>query len=206
MTISIELSTHSTLDRIADALTRPGPHSSDFDLNPDYAPPEGQNLRDAAVLVPIIETSGGMQVILTKRASTLEHHPGQIAFPGGKKDKTDQDLIHTALREAEEEIALPSNHVKVLGALPSHVTVTNFNVTPIVAHVKTPFTVQAEQGEVAEVFLVPLQHVLTASNYVIQSRRWRGSKRHFYTVPYGPYYIWGATARILRAMAEQVAL
>lgn len=173
--------------------------SSDFDLNPEYVPPESRVLKPAAVLIAVTDDG---QVILTKRSAHLKHHPGQIAFAGGRKDDTDRDLTHTALREAHEEIGLDPASVTILGNLPPHDTVTNYSVTPIVAMIPTGLTFIPEPGEVAEVFSVPLTHLLTLDNYQIEGRRWRGQKRFYYIAPYGPYYIWGATARILRGLAE----
>lgn len=178
--------------------------SSDFDLNPDVAPAEGRKLRPAGVLVPIELQAGVPHVILTKRASHLKHHPGQIAFPGGKQDKGDADVIAAALREAHEEIGLPPDNVAVLGTLPTHETVTSFTVTPVLGHVRDRFSILAEPGEVDEIFSVPLLHVTDPARFSIQSRLWMGKPRFYYTVPYGPYYIWGATARILRGLAERM--
>jgi 8-oxo-dGTP pyrophosphatase MutT (NUDIX family) len=186
------------------ALGREGRPSSDYDLNPDTVLPEGRSLRAAGVLVPLIERPFGMQIILTKRSSALKHHPGQIAFPGGKQDQGDADVIAAALREAEEEIALDRSNVDVLGIMPAHETVTGFIVTPVLARVRAPFQPQPEPGEVAEVFEVPLAHLTDPARFIIQSRRWRGQRRHYFTIPYGPYYIWGATARILRALADRM--
>ncbi len=190
--------------KIAEALKAPSLPSSDYDLNRDVSLPPGRKLRPAGVLIPILGEGDQARVILTKRASALEHHPGQIAFPGGKQDRNDKDITATALREAHEEIGLEPENVEVLGQMPSHETVTNFDVTPIVAHVAHRFTPTPEKGEVDEVFEVPLSHVLTPGNYLIQARYWQGNLRYYYTVPYGPYYIWGATARILRAFAESM--
>lgn len=187
------------------ALAAPGGASSDFDLNPEVKLPEGRKLRAAGVLVAIIMHKDAPHVILTKRASNLKHHPGQIAFPGGKQDEGDADVIAAALREADEEVGLKPDQVQVLGTLPAHETVTGFTVTPVLARVTGTFDPIPEPGEVDEVFLVPLSHVTTVARFSIQGRRWRGSRRHYFTVPWGPYYIWGATARILRGLAERMA-
>ncbi|MEQ8898268.1 MAG: CoA pyrophosphatase [Roseovarius sp.] len=176
--------------------------SSDYDLNPDTVLPKGRKLRPAGVLVPVLVQGNSARLFLTKRSSALKHHPGQIAFPGGKQDDGDADVSAAAMREAHEEIRLAPENVEVMGLLPAHETVTGFYVTPVIALVREPFTPVPELGEVEEVFDVPLDHVLSPSNYSVQSRRWRGSRRHYYTVPFGPYYIWGATARILRTMAD----
>jgi len=156
------------------------------------------------VLAPIVMRDGRLELLLTKRSSALKHHPGQIAFPGGKQDEGDADVIAAALREADEEIGLPRGSVEVLGTLPMHETVTGFNVTPVIGFVRDDFVIKPEPGEVEEVFAVPLDHVLNPENYLIQSRRWRGTRRHYFVVPYGPYYIWGATARMLRAWADRM--
>ncbi|WP_083096864.1 CoA pyrophosphatase [Pseudophaeobacter leonis] len=175
--------------------------SSDFDLNPDLAVPGGRKLRPAGVLVAISLVGPEPRILLTKRSSALKHHPGQIAFPGGKVDESDADVTEAALREAWEEIGLPKDLPEVIGLLPSHETVTSFQVTPVVALLHEGFELRPEAGEVAEVFSVPFDPVMNPANYVIASRNWRGTRRQYYTVPFGPYYIWGATARMLRALA-----
>ncbi len=192
-------------DHLRAALARPGPASSDFDLNPDVALPAGRKLRPAGVLVPVTTYGDQPQVILTKRSSRLKHHPGQIAFPGGKVDADDANATAAALREAQEEIGLPRDLPQVLGTMPAHETVTSFTITPVIARIDQPFEIRPEPGEVEEVFHVPLSHLLNGENFIVESRRWRGTRRHYYTVPFGPYYIWGATARILRALAAQMA-
>lgn len=187
------------------ALARESASSSDFDLNPGVVLPEGRKLRPAGVLMPVQVMDGVPQVLLTKRASHLKHHPGQIAFPGGKQEESDADVTAAALREAREEIGLPEDAVRVLGVLPTHETVTSFTVTPVIGLIERNFTITPERGEVEEVFRVPLSHVTDKSNFSVQGRRWLGQRRHYYTVPFGPYYIWGATARILRGLAERMS-
>lgn len=190
-------------DRLQRAAGR-GARSSDFDLVPELRP-EGRQLRPAAVLIGVEDNGRGPRLYLTKRASGLKHHPGQIALPGGKIDAGDADAVAAALREAEEEIGLPATGVEVLGTLPPHETVTGFSVTPVLGRITRPFTPVAEAGEVEEVFTVPLAHVIDPTKYIVESRWFRGARRRFYTVPYGPYYIWGATARMLHTLAERRA-
>jgi 8-oxo-dGTP pyrophosphatase MutT (NUDIX family) len=190
--------------RLRHALSRPAGPSSDFDLNPGIRPVAGKSLRPAAVLVPVWLRPEGAALILTKRSSHLKHHPGQIALPGGKVDPTDAGPEAAALRETQEEIGLGPSRVDILGTLPVHETVTGFAVTPFVGILRGPFQPVPEAGEVDEVFTVPLAHVLTPGRFQIQRRRWMGEWRRFYAVPYGPYYIWGATARILRGLADRV--
>ena len=186
--------------RLEGALAAAGRPSSDYDLNPSVTSPDRQ-LRDAAVLIGVVDQAEPV-VLLTKRSSALKHHPGQIAFPGGKVDSGDKDVIAAALREAREEIALEG--AEVLGTLAAHETVTGFNVTPVLALVSPGFVPVPEPGEVAEAFEVPLAHLMNPSNYLIESRRWRGQRRYYFTVPWGPYYVWGATARMLRALADRM--
>ncbi len=178
----------------------PARPSSDYDLTPGIVLAEGRRLRAAAVLIGVLDG----EVILTKRASTLKHHPGQIAFPGGKLDGA-ETAAEAALREAHEEIGLDPVDVTFLAELPPHETVTSYTVTPILAQITRDFTPVAEVGEVAEVFRVPLPFLMDPSNYAIEGRIWRGQRREFFTVPYGPYYIWGATARILKSLADRAS-
>lgn len=189
-------------DRLNDILRRRTGDTSDYDLNPGLRLPPGRTLRPAAVLVPVWLRPDGPRVILTKRSSHLQHHPGQVAFPGGKIDPGDGSPEAAALRESAEEIGLPAGLVTILGRLPAHETVTGFTVTPVLATVAAGFTPVPEAGEVDEIFDVPLDHVLDPARYAIEGRRWRGEWRRYYAVPWGPYYIWGATARILRGLAD----
>ncbi|PIE10934.1 MAG: coenzyme A pyrophosphatase [Rhodobacterales bacterium] len=187
--------------RLAAAPERARQATSDFDLNPGIVLPEGRVLKPASVLIGVDDAG---HLLLTQRSARLQHHPGQIAFPGGRQDPEDADAVVCALREAQEEVGLPRDAVEVLGTLPAHETVTSYTVTPVLARIK-PFDPVPEAGEVAEVFRVPLAHVTDPARFRVQSRRWKGMPRYYYTVPWGPYYIWGATARMLRALAEAMA-
>lgn len=191
-------------DALIRALSRESVASSDFDLNPDLVLPPERKLRAAAVLVAVCAGVDGPSVLLTKRASGLQHHPGQIAFPGGKIDDTDATPEAAALREAQEEVGLDPALVTVLGRLAAHETVTGYSVTPILGLVRDDFSTRPEAGEVDEVFRVPLVHLADLSRFRVERRRWLGQWRYYYAVPYGPYYIWGATARMLRGLAERL--
>ena len=188
-------------DRLSAALSVTAKPSSDFDLDRGVVPPAG-SLRDAGVLLAFRPDG---RLVLTKRASGLRHHPGQIALPGGKIDPGDADATAAALREAHEEVGLHPSSVEVLGQLAPHRTVTGFAVTPVVGLVAGDFTPVPEAGEVEEVFEVPLEHVGTLDRYRVERRLWRGGWRSYWVAPYGPYYIWGATARILHGLAQRLA-
>lgn len=160
--------------------------------------------RAAAVLVPLVVRDGGLTVLLTQRADHLSDHAGQVSFPGGRREPTDPNAVATALREAGEEVALASERVEVLGALPDYLTGTGFRVTPVVGLVHPPFTVQADTLEVADIFEVPLAFLMTPANHEVRLLRWEGGERRFFAMPYpragtgGHYFIWGATAGMLR--------
>ena len=121
-------------------------------------------------------------------------------------EDADPNLEFTALREAEEEMGLPPALVKVLGRLPNHRTVTNFEMTPVVGWLDDVWDVRVDKNEVQETFFVPLSHLSSTANFVIEQRAWFGHKRNYYAVPFGPYYIWGATARMLFGLAQKVSL
>ena len=126
-------------DTLEKALRTSGAPSSDFDLNRDVRPAGTPSLRPAGVLIPVRETAQGLRLILTKRSSALKHHPGQISFPGGRVDPGDRDHIDAALREAEEEIGLPRENVEILGELPPHETVTQFEMHPVLGWIRDEF-------------------------------------------------------------------
>lgn len=190
------------IDDIARVLVRLAAGSSDFDLNADSVRPAAPVLRPAAVLVALASRPSGLSVILTKRASHLAHHPGQISFPGGKVEAGDPSPAAAALREAQEEIGLNPATVTILGHMPDHETVTGFRMTPVVGVVQDAPILHIDRAEVAEAFFVPFAFLRNLTHYRIESRQWRAQPRYFYTCPYGPYYIWGATARVLYALAR----
>lgn len=167
---------------------------------------EGLPLTSAAVLFPIVLRDQGNTVLLTKRTDHLRDHAGQISFPGGRVEDEDLSPIHTALRETEEEIGLARERIEVLGCLPEYRTVTGFRVTPVVALVRPPFDLQLDPFEVAEAFEVPLDFLLDPANHQEHSLHYRGALRHFFAMPYGHYFIWGATAGMIRSLTARLGL
>ncbi len=160
------------------------------------------NLHPASVLIPLQYENSIWQVILTRRSMNMKKHSGQISFPGGKFEDEDKSLDGTALREAFEEIGLSSINVSLLGSLPSHETVTGFRIFPFIG-VVSGYEIQINSpGEVSEVFKVPLEFLLDRKRYSKHLVKWNREKRSFLAVPYGPYYIWGATARILYNLSK----
>ena len=163
--------------------------------------------RVAAVLIALVVRETGLTVLLTQRADHLSDHAGQISFPGGRHEPDDANTIATALREAQEEVSLDPSHVEVLGALPDYLTSTGFRVTPVVGLVHPPFAVEADTLEVAEIFEVPLDFLMNPANHEVRVLRWEKGERRFFAMPYpraaqgtvgGHYFIWGATAGMLR--------
>jgi 8-oxo-dGTP pyrophosphatase MutT (NUDIX family) len=152
----------------------------------------------ASVLVPLVQREGGATLLLTRRTAHLRDHAGQISFPGGRAEVHDVDPAATALREAEEEVGLPHARVEVLGTLPTYTTVTHFVVTPVVALVSLPFDLRLDGFEVAEAFEVPLSFLMTPANHRRHVFEFEGGRRQFLSMPYGDYFIWGATAAMLR--------
>ncbi len=154
----------------------------------------------AAVLVPRVAHAGEPSLLLTLRTAHLHDHAGQVSFPGGRVDPEDSDAIATALRETEEEIGLARKHIEVIGSLPDYQTGTGFTVTPVVALVHPPFELAADTFEVAEIFEVPLSFLMNGANHELRSAEMpnRPGRRSFYAMPYGDYFIWGATAAMLR--------
>lgn len=160
-------------------------------------------LRAAAVLVPIIEYAAGPKVLLTRRSDHLGNHAGQVAFPGGKIEPG-ETAAQAALREADEEVGLKAAFIEVAGFLDAYETGTGFRIVPVVSFVRPGFTLQVYDGEVAEVFEVPLSFLMDPKNHERHKATWRGKEREYYAMPYNGHYIWGATAGMLKNMYDQI--
>jgi 8-oxo-dGTP pyrophosphatase MutT (NUDIX family) len=161
----------------------------------------------AAVLVPLVMRDSGLHVLLTRRTDHLRDHAGQISFPGGRSEAHDADPVATALRETEEEVGLGREHVEIIGSLPTYSTVTSYVVTPVVALVQPDFTLALDSFEVAEAFEVPLQFLMTPAHHRRHAFEMLGQPRQFLSMPWQglspdgrtrDYFIWGATAAMLR--------
>jgi len=178
----------------------------DFDLNPEvpHPPLPKGGLRLASVLVGVVDREPGATVLLTLRSAHLPSHPGQVAFPGGGADAGDATVIDTALREAREEIGLTPDLVTPVGLLDGYRTGSGYRIVPVLSLVSPQFVPEPDEREVADVFEVPLEFLMSVGNHQRHSREWQGHMRHFYAMPYGERYIWGATAGILRLMYERL--
>ncbi|TFW09288.1 CoA pyrophosphatase [Oxalobacteraceae bacterium OM1] len=154
----------------------------------------------AAVLMPIVLRDEGLSLLLTQRTAHLNDHAGQVSLPGGRMEESDGSPIETALRETEEEVGLHRRHVEVLGTLPEYITGTGFRVTPVVSLVHPPFELTADPFEVAEIFEVPLAFLMDGTNHQRRSIELPNGvgRRTFYAMPYDRFFIWGATAAMLR--------
>jgi 8-oxo-dGTP pyrophosphatase MutT (NUDIX family) len=177
----------------------------DHDLNPGAVmADEGGSVTRAAVLVPIIKREPQASMLLTQRNTGLSSHAGQVAFPGGKFDHDDRDATACALREAFEETGLAAHFVRPIGYLDPYHTRTGFRVIPVVALVETGFELSPAPQEVDAVFEVPLAFLMDPRHHRRETRTWQGSERHFYAMPWGERYIWGATAGMIRNLYERL--
>lgn len=167
---------------------------------PRYRHPPERAPTPAAVLVPLVNRPSGLTLLLTQRTAHLHDHAGQISFPGGRVDDTDDSRVHTALREAEEETGLHRRHVQIIGQMPEWDIQTGFRVTPVVGWVEPPFELLPDPFEVAEVFEVPLHFLLNPDNHRRHSDVIQGRQRHYYSMPYEGRYIWGATAGMIHTL------
>lgn len=159
----------------------------------------GEKLYCAAVLVPLAWWNGEWHLVFTRRTEAVEHHKGQVSFPGGGCDPQETTPEQTALREAEEEIGLKKDDVRLLGRLNEYLTITHFRVTPVVGVMPWPYDVKAEEAEVERVFTIPLNWLANPANWDERPLTPDGSERSFQVISYHPYdgeILWGASARI----------
>jgi 8-oxo-dGTP pyrophosphatase MutT (NUDIX family) len=170
-----------------------------------------ESSRPAAVLVPIVQHRDAPTVLLTRRTAHLKRHSGQVAFPGGRKDEQDASAVATALREAREEVGLEPSHVEIIGTLPEYVTGTGFRVTPVIGLLEPGFDLTPDPNEVADIFEVPLEFLMNPQHH--QRRRILSGEdeRLFFAMPWRcprtevEYFIWGATAAMLRNLYRMLS-
>ncbi len=180
-----------------------GPATGEQVLNPGLFADEA-GFRDAAVLVPVVAHETGLTALLTLRTPHLAVHAGQIAFPGGKIDPSDQGPGAAALREAREEIGLDPATVTIVGYLDRYLTGTGYRITPVIARVAPDPMLALNPQEVQEAFEVPLAFLMDPQNHHRSSRIFMGRERHFYEMPFEGRYIWGITAGIIRGLYERM--
>jgi 8-oxo-dGTP pyrophosphatase MutT (NUDIX family) len=168
------------------------------------ATPQEADLRECAVLVPVIMRRPQATILLTRRTAHLKSHAGQIAFPGGKVEPEDRTPVETALREAWEEISLDARLVRPLSLLDAHRTGTGFRILPVLALVDASYRAVPNPSEVDDVFEIPLAFLMSAENHERHYAEWKGQRRLFYAMTYGDRFVWGATAAILRTLYERL--
>lgn len=164
------------------------------------APETGRELRRAAVLVPLFVRDGALWIVLTLRTDSLEHHRGQISFPGGAEEPGDRTLFHTALRESEEELGIRPEDAMPLGRLSPIATVTDFYVEPFVAALPQPYEFRPAEAEIAEVIEIPVAELTLPG--VLEERQFEGRDEPVLFYNHDRHVIWGATARILHELLE----
>jgi 8-oxo-dGTP pyrophosphatase MutT (NUDIX family) len=165
---------------------------------------EPSSFRQAAVLIACVERKEGLNVILTKRAKHLRHHPGQISFPGGKLEQSDSSLVDTAIREAEEEIGLSRSQIEVIGQLPPLMTFSRFTVTPVLSLISGEYQTEIDPNEVDSVFEVPANHLFDIGQLYSQVFRFDKYSHRIFAIPYNEHFIWGVTAQIIQALQLQL--
>jgi 8-oxo-dGTP pyrophosphatase MutT (NUDIX family) len=174
----------------------------DYTLNPElFLPPLS---RAAAVLVPVLKRDTGYTVLFTQRTAHLSAHAGQVSFPGGGADKTDRDAAATALREAAEEIGLSPHNVEILGTLDHYITRSGYRVAPVVGLIATPQTWRPDSSEVENIFEVPLDYILSPGALNRKKVMLENGERDFYALTWQDFYIWGATAGMLRNFVDVI--
>jgi 8-oxo-dGTP pyrophosphatase MutT (NUDIX family) len=165
---------------------------------------QGKALRNAAVLIPVVDHDGEATVLLTKRAEKLRSHSGQVAFPGGTIDTTDASPEAAALRETFEEIGLGRDRIEIIGRMPDYVAGSGYRIAPVLGIVRPGFQLTLNADEVDAAFEVPLRFLMDPANHKRDSRMWNDLEWFFYDMPYGDRRIWGVTAGIIRTLYERL--
>ena len=180
------------------------PARGDHDVDPVMRKiAEVRPIRPAAVLVPVVDHDEPT-VLLTQRALHLPDHPGQVSFPGGKIEKSDENPCASALRETNEEIGLDRSHIEPIGYLDLYMTTLGYRIVPVIARVTPGFQLALNPAEVDTTFEVPLAFLMDQANVQRHSREWQGMTRHYYAITFGERYIWGVTAGILRNLYDRI--
>ena len=211
MTSDVKTALFSAEDfRLRAAIDR-GPHENfdygDHRFNPGHPRITHQRqLRDAAVLIAVVDHGPEASVILTKRAETLTDHSGQVAFPGGRIDPTDASPEEAALREAQEEIGLDPDEVEIIGRMPDYVSGSGYRIAPVLSIVRPGFALSINEHEVDAAFEVPLRFLMDPVNHTQNSREFNKQLWVYYDMPYGGQRIWGVTAGIIRTLYERFYL
>ena len=162
------------------------------------------NLRPAGVLIPIIERSDSLAVLLTERAADLRHHAGQVSFPGGGMEAHDADIMTTALRETHEEVGIAPHEVDIAGYLEPTATITGFAVTPVIGFVSQSIELRVDPEEVERAFEVPLDFLMDRRNEEYSEREYGGAKFPVVTFHFAGHRIWGATAGIIVTLRRRL--
>jgi 8-oxo-dGTP pyrophosphatase MutT (NUDIX family) len=176
------------------------PWEPELRSDPRFLRPD-QPVRPAAVLMPLVVHDDQVSVLLTQRTAHLNDHAGQISFPGGRVEAGDLDAVATALREAREEIGLGAALVDVVAMLPEYTTATGYRVTPVIGMIEGPYELSLDRFEVSEAFAVPLAFLMDPAHHERRLVKLGEIARTFYAMPYQAqrrYFIWGATASMLR--------
>ncbi|HVN71479.1 MAG TPA: CoA pyrophosphatase [Desulfomonilia bacterium] len=163
-----------------------------------------ENLRESAVLLPLCWNEGNPQIVLTKRSMDVEHHKGEISFPGGRVESTDKGLVQTALREADEEIGLKRQDVNVLGLLDDHISIVGYHITPVVGAIPYPYDFRINK-ESETLLLIPLRHAFSNTAWMAERSYYRGRGINIYFIEIEGGVVWGATARILKHFVDMLS-
>lgn len=158
--------------------------------------------REAAVLVPLQWVNGKWRVMLTLRTTTVEHHKGEISFPGGGRDPEDPDLLATALRETEEEVGIPPAEIEIFGRLDEIFTIPNYRVRPYVGRIPDAVSTRVQPDEIEELFYLPLSAFSTPGCFAETAILRNGAQVPLYFFQVQGYTVWGATARIIKQFLE----